>query len=86
MEESGLRRPAEGARQGLRLFGNDVEAEDFDRDESIARGLIRAKDRAKGPHAGLVKYPERPKSWRRCVSAGVFSGQRRNSVAWIVKM
>jgi hypothetical protein len=79
MEERGLRRALQRVSQGLGLFGDDVETEDLDRDEAIARGLVGTKDGTESTNTYLVQHPKGAESgWRR-ECAWVLSGQRRNS-------
>ena len=65
VEQRGLRRALQRVRQRLRLFGDDVEAEDLDRDEAIVRGLIGAKHGTECANAYLVQHPEGAEGWRR---------------------
>ena len=64
MEEAGFRRAVQLVRERVRLFGDDVEAEHLDRDETIARGFIRPEDRAQRANADLMQHPERAECGR----------------------
>ena len=79
MEQRGLRRALQSVGQRLRLFGDDVETEDLDRDETIARGLIGSEYGTESANTYLVQHPEGAEGWRRRECARVLSGQRRNS-------
>ena len=79
MEETGFRRATQLVRERLRLLGDDIEAEDFDGDEAIARGFVGAKDGTERANADLVQHAERAERGRRGECAGVLSGQRRSS-------
>ena len=72
-------RAAQRKRESLGLFGDDVEAEDLDGDETVARRLIGAEDGTERANANLVQDPEWAECGRRRKCAGVLSCQRRNS-------
>ena len=79
MEERRLGRASERVGERLCLFGDDVEPEDLYRDEAVAGRLIRAKNRTEGANTNLVQHPEWTEGRGRRESAGVLSGQRKNS-------
>ena len=61
--------------QRLRLLGCDVETEDFDRDQAIARRLVGAEHRTECAHADLMQDPEGAKRRRRSECGRIVSGQ-----------
>ena len=79
MKERRLGGAGQRVGEQLRLFGNDVEAEHLDRDQAVARRLIRSKNGTKGANTDLMQHPEGAECWRRRESAWVLSGQRRYS-------
>ena len=79
MAERRLGGTAEPGRERVRLFGDDVEPEGLDGDEAIARGFVGAKDGTESANTNLMQHPEGTECRRRRESAGVLSGQRKNS-------
>src|SRR6185503_1445879 len=73
------RRAGQRVGEHLGLFGDDVEAEDLDGDQAVARRLISAENGTKSTNTDLVQHPEGAECWRRRKCAWVLSGQRRNS-------
>ena len=61
--------------QRSRLLGSDVEAEDFDRYQPIARGLVCSKHGAKRADTDLMQHPEGAKRRGRRKSGRIVSGQ-----------
>ena len=61
--------------QRLRLLGGDVETEDLDRDQPIARGLVGAEHRTERAHADLMQDPEGAERRRRSECGRIVSGQ-----------
>ena len=79
MEKADLRGSRELVRKGAGLLGSDVEAEDFDSDEPISRGLVCSKNGPKRADTDLMQHPEGAKGWRRRKPGRVVSGQLRCS-------
>ena len=76
----GWKRPASAAwrelvRERLRLLGRDVETEDLDGHETVARRLVGAEHGTERPHANLVQHPERAECGRRRECGRIVSGQ-----------
>jgi hypothetical protein len=70
--------------QRRRLFGSEVEPEQFQRDEPAVGGIVRAKYRAKAAGPNLMKDLEGATSGRRRVVWRSVGGvQRRCSSAWL---
>ena len=65
MKEVGFRGERELIRQRLRLLRRDVETKHLDRDQAVARRLVRAEHRAQRAHADLVQDPEGSERRRR---------------------
>ena len=65
MEQRRLCRAGQRARERLRLFWDDIEAEDLDRDETIAIRLICAENGTKSTNAYLMQHPEGAEGRRR---------------------
>ena len=78
-KSDGLGGAAQRVGEHLGLFGDDVEPEDLDRDQAVARRLIGAKNGTESANTNLMQHPEGAECWRRRESAWVLSGQRRNS-------
>jgi hypothetical protein len=49
----------------MRPFRRQIQSEEFDGDEAVLLGLIRAKDGAESTGANLVKYTKRSECVRR---------------------
>ena len=79
MEKADLRGTRELVRKGAGLLGSDIEAEDFDGDESISRGLVCSKDGPKRADTDLMQHPEGAKGWGGRKPGRVVSGQLRCS-------
>jgi hypothetical protein len=79
MEEAGLCRSRKLVCEGARLLGRDVEAEDFDGDEAISRGLVGSEYGPKRADTDLMQDPEGAKRGRRRKPGRVVSGQLRCS-------
>lgn len=60
------------------LLGREIETEDFDRDESIAAGLVRAKDGTERARTNLMENPVGPECLWGKVQDGIFAVQRPN--------
>ena len=58
------------------LLGREIETEDFDRDESIAAGLVRAKDGTERARTNLMEDPVGPECLWGKVQDGIFAVQR----------
>ena len=70
------RRPAQLFSQGRRLFGSEIETKHLDGDETIAGGLVGAKDGTKCPNAYLMQHPEWAERWWGREASRIVSGQR----------
>ena len=79
MEKSDLCGSRELVRKGAGLLWSDVEAEDFDSDESISRGLVCSENGPKRADTDLMQHPEGAKGWGRRKPGRVVSGQLRCS-------
>jgi hypothetical protein len=75
MEETGVCRLRQFARERLRLFGRNVEAKDLDGDEAIARGLVRSENGPKCTNTDLMEDPEGTERRRWGERGRIVSGQ-----------
>ncbi len=64
VEQSRLCRVRQLVGQRLGLFGRNVEAEHFDGDQTVARGFVRAENRAERANTDLMQDPKRAERWR----------------------
>ena len=60
------------------LFGSEIESKDFDRNEPIARRLVRAKDGTQRARTNLMENPEWPERFGRKVQDRIFAVQWSN--------
>ena len=67
---AGLRGARQLVGQRLRLLGGDVETEDLDRDETIARRLVGAEHGTESADADLMQHPEGAERGRGANPAG----------------
>ncbi len=65
MVEIRVRNPLKLIGKRVRLLRRQVEAERFDRDEAIARRLVRPEDRPENAASDLMQNPEWPERRRR---------------------
>ena len=65
MEQGGFGGAAQRVGEHLGLFGDDVEPEDLDGHQAIARRLIGAKNGTESANTNLVQHPEGAECWRR---------------------
>ena len=75
MKQLGLGGVGQLVGEHLRLFGNDVEPEDLDRDQPIAGRLVGAENRTECANANLMQDPEGPERRRRRECGRIVSGQ-----------
>jgi hypothetical protein len=61
-------------------FGNEIEPERLDRDESIVIGIVGAKNRSQGAAANLVQDAIRAEGGRRAHARGIIKRQRTRSL------
>ena len=82
VKEPRVGRAGELVRKRLCLFRGDIESEHLDRDQPVARRLVRAKDGTERSHADLMQHPKgaERRRWgerRRVVSRQFWSSSRR---------
>ena len=68
MEQTGIGRDRKLIREQLRLLWCDVESEDLDRDQPVARRFVGTKNRTESANADLMQDPERAERgrWSEC--------------------
>ena len=70
MEQRGFGGAGQRVREHLGLFGDDVEPEDLDGHQAVARRLIGAKNGTESTNTNLMQHPEGAECWRRRKALG----------------